>query len=69
MFWKAGTARLSCHHHTVLGYCREFGIALEVEINTSRSAMLSNPDANGGKPILLRQAVNDTRGAVSELPR
>lgn len=67
LYWNAGPARLPSQHHTVLGYCREFGIALEVEINTSRSAMLSNPDANGGKPILLRQAVNDTRGAVSEL--
>jgi len=67
LYWNAGPARLPSHHHTVLGYCREFGIPLEVEINTSRSAMLSNPAANGGKPIEMRQAVNDTRGAISEL--
>jgi monoamine oxidase len=67
LYWNAGPARLPSQHHTVLGYCREFGVPLEVEINTSRSAMLSNPQANGGKPIEMRQAVNDTRGAISEL--
>ena len=51
----------------VLGYCREFGVPLEVEVNTSRSAMLSNANANGGRPIEMRQAVNDTRGAIAEL--
>jgi monoamine oxidase len=51
----------------VLGYCREFGVPLEVEVNTSRGARLLNPAANGGQPIEMRQAVNDTRGAISEL--
>ena len=32
-------------------WCAEFGIALEVEVNTSRGALLLNPDANDGKPI------------------
>jgi monoamine oxidase len=67
LYWNAGPARLPSLHHTVLGYCREFGVPLEVEINTSRSAMLSNPEANRGQPMQMRQAVNDTRGAVSEL--
>ncbi|HEX4409078.1 MAG TPA: NAD(P)/FAD-dependent oxidoreductase [Xanthobacteraceae bacterium] len=67
MYWNAGPARLPSHHQAVLGYCRELGVALEVEVNTSRSARLFNPAANGGKPIEMRQAVNDTRGAISEL--
>jgi len=66
-YFNAGPARLPSHHQAVLGYCRELGVALEVEINTNRSALLLNPEANGGKPIRLRQAVNDTRGHVSEL--
>src|SRR5262249_9532296 len=28
---------------------------------------LLNPNANGGKPIEMRQAINDTRGEISEL--
>jgi monoamine oxidase len=67
LYWNAGPARLPSQHRTVLGYCRELGVPLEVEINTSRSAMISNADANGGRPIEMRQAVNDTRGALSEL--
>ena len=67
LYWNAGPARLPSLHRTVLGYCREFGVPLEVEINTSRSAEISNPAANDGKPIELRQAVNDIRGEISEL--
>jgi len=66
-YFNAGPARLPSHHQAVLGYCRELGVALEPEINTSRAALLLNPKANGGQPIRLRQAVNDTRGHVSEL--
>jgi monoamine oxidase len=67
LYWNAGAARLPSHHHAVLGYCREFGVALEVEVNTSRDALLLNPAANDGRPIELRQAVNDMRGEISEL--
>ncbi len=66
-YWNAGPARLPSHHQAVLGYCREFGVALEVEVNTSRGSLLLNPDANGGKPIEMRRAVNDGRGEVAEL--
>ena len=66
-YWNAGPARLPSHHQAMLGYCRELGVALEVEVNTSRGALLHNPSANGGKPIELRQAINDTRGEISEL--
>jgi monoamine oxidase len=67
MYWNAGPARIPSAHQAVLGYCQELGVALEVEINTSRGARLWNPDANGGKPVEMRQAHNDTRGAVAEL--
>ena len=56
----------SVHEH-MLGYCRKLGVELEVEVNTSRSSLLQNDKANGGKPVVQRQAVNDTRGHVSEL--
>jgi monoamine oxidase len=67
LYWNAGPARIPAQHEMILGYCRAFGVRLEVEINSSRAAQLVNPQANGGRPIQLRQAVNDTRGAVSEL--
>ena len=67
LFQNAGPARLPSTHRNMLGYCRKFNIPLEVEINTSRSSLLQNDNANGGKPIVQRQAINDTRGHIAEL--
>jgi monoamine oxidase len=66
-YFNCGPARIPSHHHALLGYCRELGVPLEVEVNMSRGARLLNPAANGGKPIEMRQASNDVRGALSEL--
>lgn len=67
MYWNAGPARLPSRHETILGYVREFNIPLEVEVNTTREAFMYNADANGGKRVQMRQAMNDTRGWVSDL--
>jgi monoamine oxidase len=66
-YFNAGPARLPSIHKTMLGYCRELGVPLEVEVNTSRSSLLQNDGAFGGKAIEQREAINDTRGHVSEL--
>ena len=62
-----GPARLPSIHRTMLGYCRKLGVDLQVEVNMTRSSYLQNDNANGGKPAVLRQVENDTRGHVSEL--
>jgi monoamine oxidase len=67
LYFNAGPARLPSHHQAVLGYCRELGVPLEVEVNSNRGALLHNPSANDGRPIELRQAINDSRGEISEL--
>src|SRR6266853_1902059 len=61
-YFNAGPARLPSHHLTMLGYCREFGVDLEVEVNTSRSTLMQSDHLNGGKPVQQRQMINDTRG-------
>lgn len=66
-YQNLGPARLPSTHWTMLDYCRELGVPLEVEVNTTRSSLLQNDNANGGKPIPQRKAINDTRGHVSEL--
>jgi monoamine oxidase len=66
-YFNAGPARLPSQHVTMLGYCREFGVPLEVEVNSSRSALMQSDGLNGGKPVQERTVVNDTRGHVSEL--
>ena len=67
LYQNAGPARLPSIHTTMLGYCRRFGVQLEVEVNLSRGDRLQNDAANGGKAVAQRQADNDTRGRVSEL--
>ena len=66
-YQNVGPARLPSIHTHILGYCRKLGVPLEVEINTTRSSLLQNDAVNGGKPMVQRQVVNDTRGHVSEL--
>jgi len=66
-YFNAGPARLPSQHVTMLGYCHEFGVPLEVEVNASRSSLLQSDRMNGGKAVQQRQVVNDTRGHVAEL--
>jgi monoamine oxidase len=66
-YFNAGPARLPSQHVTMLEYCREFGVPLEVEVNSSRSALMQSDRLNAGKPVQERAVVTDTRGHVSEL--
>ena len=66
-YFNAGPARLPSQHVTMLGYCQEFGVPLEVEVNSSRSALMQSDRMNGGKSVQEREVVTDTRGHVSEL--
>nr|WP_232792992.1 flavin monoamine oxidase family protein [Caulobacter hibisci] len=62
-YFNAGPARIPQWHHAVLGYCQELGVPLEVMVNANRGAKLDF----GGKVVSERQAVDDTRGAFTEL--
>ena len=62
-----GPARLPSTHWTMLNYCRELGVAMEVEVNSSTSTLLQNDKANNGVAVTQRRAEFDTRGRVSEL--
>src|SRR5260370_5185719 len=66
-YFNAGPARLPSQHVTMLGYCRELGVQLEVEVNSSRSSLLQNDKFSAGKAVQQRQVINDTRGHVAEL--
>jgi monoamine oxidase len=65
--FNAGPARIPSIHKHMLGYCDELGVALEVEVNTSRSALMQAAVLNGGKAVEQRQVVHDTRGYLAEL--
>jgi monoamine oxidase len=66
-YFNAGPARLPSNHRTMLGYCHELDVPLEVEVNASRSALMQSDKLNGGVAVEERRVVYDTRGHVSEL--
>jgi monoamine oxidase len=66
-YQNLGPGRIPSIHGTMLGYLRELGVEMEVEINTTRSSLLQDDKVNGGKAVLQRQAINDARGEVAEL--
>ena len=66
-YLNAGPARLPSTHQTMLNYCHELGVALEVEINSSRSALMQSDKLNGGVAVSERRVVYDMRGHISEL--
>jgi monoamine oxidase len=67
LYFNAGPARLPQHHTAVLGYCREFGVPLEVIVNDNRNALLQHERAFDGKPVRQRQVRGDIAGHFAEL--
>ncbi len=67
LYFNAGPARIAHHHEFLLGYCREFGVALEPFINENRAALLQSSTAFAGQPVISRRIAADTRGHISRL--
>jgi len=67
LYFNAGPARISHHHEFLLGYCREFGIALETFTNDNRAALLHSTSSFGGQPIIARHVRADSRGNIARL--
>jgi monoamine oxidase len=64
IYFNAGPARIPSFHQGLIGYAKKFGVPLEVEINSSRSAYVMGAD---GSKIRMRTAINDMRGHIAEL--
>ena len=67
LYANLGPARIPYHHRTVLGYCKAFGIDLEVFTNDNRAAFFHNRERFGGGPVAARRVLTDMRGYVAEL--
>jgi len=67
MYFNAGPARIPHHHKAILGYCKDFGVALEVIVNDNRATYLHSDGAFEGRPLPNRQVIHDSRGFVAEL--
>ncbi len=67
LYFNPGPARIPHHHEFLLGYCREFGVALEIFTNDNRSALLHSTNSFGGQPQIARHVIADTRGNIARL--
>jgi monoamine oxidase len=67
LYFNPGPARIAHHHEFLLGYCREFGVALETFTNDNRAALLHSTTAFGGQPQIARRVLADTRGNIARL--
>ncbi len=67
LYANLGPARIPYHHRTILGYCKEFGVELEVFTNDNRGALFHNLDRFGGEPVVGRRVATDLRGYIAEL--
>ena len=67
LYFNAGPSRIAHHHEFLLGYCRDFGVALETFTNSNQGAWLHSPSDFGGQPQISKQLVSDTRGNIARL--
>lgn len=65
LYFNAGPARIPSQHRTLLDYCSELGVPLEVLVNSSHGAQV-RPDLNQ-PAFTVGQAINDTRGHLAGL--
>jgi monoamine oxidase len=67
LYFNPGPWRIPYHHHAVLDYCKQLGVALEPFIQLNHNALLHGAGAFGGKPQRIRDIKTDFQGQVSEL--
>lgn len=67
LYFNIGPARIAHHHEFLLGYCRQFGVALETFTNDNRAALMQSPAAFGGQPQIARRVEADIRGNIARL--
>lgn len=67
LYFNAGPSRIAQHHEFLLGYCRDFGVALETFTNDNRGAWLHSPNAFGGQPQVARRLIAESRGGIAWL--
>ena len=67
LYANLGPARIPYHHETMLGYCKEFGVPLEVFTNDNRAALFHNREQFDGRSVTARRVNTDMRGYIAEL--
>jgi monoamine oxidase len=67
LYLNPGPARIPYHHQALLGYCKEFGVPMQVIVNENRAAYFQSDNAFDRQPMLNRRITNDSRGYIAEM--
>ena len=67
LWLNVGPGRIAHHHVHVIDYCRQFGVALQPYIFTSRANRVHTGHVGNGRTWQMRQAVHDLQGHIAEL--
>lgn len=67
LYFNGGAARIPSSHKTLLHYCRELGVELELFVNENKHALVHDPDFNGGRPMRNLDVSTNLRGFMAEL--
>ncbi|HKO54660.1 MAG TPA: FAD-dependent oxidoreductase [Thermoanaerobaculia bacterium] len=66
-YLNAGPGRIPYHHTTVIDYCKQLGVKLEIYVMSTRANLYQTELSFEGKPLPNRHIANDTRGWIAEL--
>src|SRR5262245_328806 len=67
LWLNVGPGRIAHHHVHVIDYCRQFGVALQPYIFTSRANRVHTGHVGNGRTWQMRQAVYDLQGHIAEM--
>lgn len=67
LYLNPGPWRIPSHHHGVMDYCRQLGVALEPFMQVNQNAYYHGKHAFGGKPQRFRHLKADFQGGITEL--
>ena len=66
-YFNPGPARIPSHHQALLGYCKRFGVSLEVFVNANRSTFFHDQRGFDAQPVQARRVHHDAAGHIAEL--
>ena len=67
LYFNAGAARIPTSHRSLLAYCKELGVELEVFIGENNNAFLQDDALASGKPLRMNDYKTNMRGFLSEM--
>ncbi len=67
MYFNAGAARIPSIHRSVLSYCKELGVELQVFVNESKTNWVQDDAMLGGKPVRNTDYSSSMQGFISEM--